>query len=246
MSQSLAESSKKKFHDEKQFIDTRAVRDLLCYIARGIAPYADAMRRFGVTDKDIDIFVSEVLASAGSAHHLPMKTVDRYANKAKEMQNRAKTLVEWAALAYGRAAKPIDHILDFECLLGDVLDVSARIREDRQARLSDKKVRSWYELCETRIKAFASIVVSSISITATDYDAYGFIHKALLGLSGDRSLFELAALSQLIEKEMLRLVNLSVSGDTLVDLPKIGGPVRTSRIVSINPEPVSRVTRDRV
>jgi hydroxylamine reductase (hybrid-cluster protein) len=244
MPRSYAEVPKKRFDEDKQFLDTASVGDLLCYIARGIAPYADAMRRYSVTDKDIDMFIAEALAASGSAYPLPVRTVERYVRKATSVRDRAKTLVEWAAEACGRTSKPINSVLDFECLYSNVWETAENIRRDRRERLSDRKVRSWYELCETRLKAFASIVISSMSLAETDYDAYGFIHKTLLGLSGEKSLFELAALSQLIDKEMLKLVNLSLSGDTLVDVPRPVGPVRTSRIISIDPEPVARVMAD--
>ncbi len=229
-------------------IETTRVRELLNYIVSGIAPYADAMRRYSVTDKEIDVFVGEVLAASGSIRPLQIETVERFVSRAASIQERAKTLCRWGAEAYGRPPKSFETIPSLDCLSGDVSTLAAKISKEMRCKYSDEKLRSWHELCESRLRAFASILVTSASFGNPDYDAYGFVHKIVCGLSAKRSLFELAAMAQHIEKETFKLVDLMVAEDALVDLPAPTGPVKAvkkSKIVIVD-ESKSRVKADRV
>ena len=232
--------------DASMTVAPQMFRDLLVEIVKSIAPFAHGMRRFSVTDRDVDCYIAEVTAAAASENPLPSKTVHRFVARGEETFNRAKTLYQWACEAYGRPPKIAVKTFPFACTEASVVQRAEEVRKHRQERLDRLGTRSWDDLCMQKLGAFASIAVSAVSIDLNDYDPYDFVHKSLCALSGDCSLFELAALAQHLEKETLKLVNLSVAGDTLVELPASYSAVRASKIVMVDsvPAPRGRVSED--
>ena len=221
---------------------------LLVEIAKSIAPLAHGLRRFSITDREVDCFVAEVTAAAASENLLPPKTAHRYLVRGEDVFNRAKTLYQWACEAYGRPPKIAGATFPRVCSEETVTQQAGEVRKRRLEKLRQLETLSWDDLCIQKLGAYAAIAVMAVSVDLTDYDPYDFIHKSLCVLSEDCTLFELAALAQHIEKETMRLVNLSVAGDTMVEFPSAHGAVRASKIVMVDQVPAPRggVSEDRV
>ena len=233
---------------ESVTVAPQTYRDLLVEMLKNIAPFAHGMRRFSVTDREIDGFVAEVIAVAASGNVSAPERVHRYLVRGEQIFNRAKTLYQWACEVYGRPPKIGATAFSFVCPEEAVMARATEVQESRREKLSRLGTLSWNDLCVQKLGAFASIAISAVNVDLTDYDPYDFIHESLCTLSGEAGRFELAALSQRLEKETLKLVNLA-AGDTSAELPAAKhSAVRASKIVIVDrvPAPREGVSEDRV
>lgn len=222
-------------------IETWKVRDLLMGLVETISPIAKAAGRYSVTDKDVDTFTAEVCAAA-CTETLKIQTIRQYMDRADQVRSRVLTLYRWACEALCRAPKSFD--TPALSPKDDIPTLAGTIRENEMRGRKERGTESWEALCIKKLGAFASILTSAAGFDTNTYNPYAFLHKAICSLAEKPSVFELAALIQLIEKETLILVNLMVAGDTLVDLPSLHSAVRTSKIVVIDKSPPRRRVRD--
>lgn len=225
-------------------VETSKVRDLLYCLLQNISPIAQAAARYSVTDKEVDVFTAEV-CSAVWMDHLEIKTIRQYTARAAELRSRVTTLYLWACEALCRTPKTFD--APTVSPEDDVLRLAESIRRSTLLRHKERGTESWEDLCKKKLGAFAAMVLSSTSVDTNTYNPFAFLHKIICSLAAEPSVFELAALVQLVEKETLKLLNLIVAGDTLVDVPSLHAAVRATRIVVIDQSsPQRRVTDDRV
>ena len=233
---------------EPETVAPSAFRYLYFELVRNFAPYAQGMRRFSVTDREIDGFAAEITAAAISRFPLGTDVIQRTLHRGEEIFNRARTLYHWACEAYGRPPNVSIEPVSFAASPQEIPHLAEAVKKERTAKLAAHGTASWDALCIEKIGAFAAMALSATQLDLEEYDPYVFIHKIVCRLSGDAGVFELAALAQLLETETMQLVNHLVAGDTLVELPSPHAAVRTSRIVHIDQEPSAPrgVTEDRV
>ena len=77
---------------------TAALQDLLVYLTKGVAMYAQRARQAGAIDRDIDVFVLEALFTTVTNVNFDYSVMMNWIAKAGEMRGRAKALCEKAGV----------------------------------------------------------------------------------------------------------------------------------------------------
>ncbi|HOK52897.1 MAG TPA: hydroxylamine reductase [Armatimonadota bacterium] len=84
---------------------TAVLQDLLLYATEGVSMYAHRARKFGVSDREIDVFVIEALFSTVTNVDFDPERLQKLLYKAAELRDRAKAMYEAAA---AKAGEPVE------------------------------------------------------------------------------------------------------------------------------------------
>ncbi|HOM72559.1 MAG TPA: hydroxylamine reductase [Armatimonadota bacterium] len=84
---------------------TAVLQDLLLYATEGVSMYAHRARKFGASDREIDVFVIEALFSTVTNVDFDPERLQKLLYKAAELRDRAKAMYEAAA---AKAGEPVE------------------------------------------------------------------------------------------------------------------------------------------
>jgi hydroxylamine reductase len=161
--------------------ETAALQDLLVYAVEGLSQYAHRARKYGVSDREIDVFALKALFSTLTNVNFDPERFQEYLLKAAELRDRAKGLYEAAAAQAGDTpetpAGPATWTPagDLAGLVAQGEDVAIT---ERQAALG-VDVAGLQELVMYGLKGLVAYADHAQILGQESDDVYAYVHEAL-------------------------------------------------------------------
>ncbi|MDD4873080.1 MAG: hydroxylamine reductase [Kiritimatiellae bacterium] len=162
---------------------TATLQDLLVYITKGIAMYANNARQIGARDREIDRFVIEALFSTVTNVNFDPERLAVLLKRAAEIRDRAKKLYEGACSCEGSGRKA--EILDGPAAWAPAKDIEALVKQgeavgvESMARELGPDITGLKQLLTYGLKGMAAYADHALILGKEDDDVYAFFHEAL-------------------------------------------------------------------
>jgi len=160
---------------------TATLQDLLVHASKGIGMYAHRARRYGATDRDVDVFVIEALFSTITNVNFDPDRLVAQLEHAAEMRDRARTLYEGAS----QRAGDIPETLSGPATWSPAGTLEGLLEQGREASISERSKRlgedvsGLQELLTGGLKGAAAYADHAQILGKEDNDVYAFFHEAL-------------------------------------------------------------------
>jgi hypothetical protein len=217
-------------------LESGLAKDLLVEAISGVSTYAHHARRFTMIDSSIDAFVAKTLARLSEDRYLTVDETIQLLREVEKLLDRAKNLYHWSCEVFCRPQKEIQAtIVPTEELDADgfVEKGRARLREIRGAKRENQDIRYWEDVCITKLFELSASALKIVGDEKKRNGILGFLHKSLSGIAEGRTVFELVAMVQSMEKESMKLV----SESTMEEKPESSETEKRQREMSMNSEP---------
>lgn len=167
--------------------EVSALVDLLWHATKGISMYAHRARRFGVKDRDIDVFVLEALFSTVTNVNFDPERYYKLLMRASELRDKAKNLYEEACRRNGL----VPEVLTGPATWKPAGDLNGLIEQGKEVTIL-KRIEAFGEdvaglqnLILYGLMGMAAYADHAQILNREDEDVYAFFHEALNFLSND-------------------------------------------------------------
>jgi len=157
---------------------TAAYQDLLIYGTKGLAMYAHRLRKLGIIDHEIDLFVTEALFTTVTNVNFDPERIKAMIDRLVELKNRAHKMYEEAAQKAGRTPETLDGPATWQPssdLTGEAAAIGIQTRKDQLG----EDVTGLQELLTYGLKGTAAYADHAQILGQEDNDVYAFFHEAL-------------------------------------------------------------------
>jgi len=169
--------------------ETADLQDLLIYAAKGISMYAHRARKLGVTDRDMDRFVTEALFTTVTNVNFDPERLERLLVTAGELIERAATAYADACSKAGEKADDLNGPAKWRPAndrMG-LLEQARQIGIDRALEALGPDVAGLQELITYSLKGTAAYADHALILGKEDPSAFEFFHEALDFLTGEKA-----------------------------------------------------------
>ncbi len=204
-------------------VTTARLQDCLLYGAKGVGMIAQELRRYGVVDHEIDVFVVQVLFTTVTNVNFDPARLQQLAQQLYQLKKRAAAKLAEVAPAATPLGGPAEWV-PADTIDGLVQQGADAGVDARKAKFGED-VTGLLEIITYGLKGMAAYADHAQILGQEDPQVYAFIHEALAFLC--RENYELGELVAMVLK--VGEVNLTVMGllDT-ANTGKYGNPVPTA------------------
>ena len=211
---------------------TAAMQDLL-HVAKGISQYAHGARKFGVADKQVDVFVTEALFTTVTNVNFDASRIAAMVAQAASVRDRARKLYEDAAGKAGQTPQTLTGPATFVPAVGiDSLVAQAQQVgiEARKKALGDD-IAGLGELLAYGVKGTAAYADHAMILGQEDDTVYAFFHEALDFLAGEpKDVGALLAMNLKCGEVNLKVMGMLDAANTGAYGHPVPTPVRTTPV----------------
>ncbi len=161
--------------------EVAVLQDLLIYAVKGIAMYAHRARRFGMRDREIDIFVVEALFSTVTNVNFDEARLEKLLLKAKNIKAKAKALYESGATEAGKVVDVLSGPAQWEPAEGraGLVKQGEGIGIEQRKKILGDDITGLQELVTSGLKGMAAYADHAMILGKEDNAVYGFFLEML-------------------------------------------------------------------
>lgn len=202
---------------------TAVLQDVLLKVTMGVSQYAHELRKKGVKDKNLDVFVVEALFTTVTNVNFDPETIVSLINKGTALMGSARSKYSGPALT-GPAA------IDYPSTLNELTSFGDKVAVEWAAKKKDRKddVTSLKELITYGLKGMAAYADHARILGQEDDTVYAFFHEALSFLNEKHDLTEHVKIVDRVGSVNLRVMELLDHANTKA----YGHPVPTKVRIS--------------
>jgi hydroxylamine reductase len=161
--------------------ETAALQDLLIHALEGLSQYAHRARRYGVSDREIDVFALKGLFSTLTNVNFDPGRFQDYLLRAAELRDRAKALYEAAARKAGETPEELSGAATW-APAGDLAGLIAQgeaVSITRRKESLGDDVTGLQELVTYGLKGLAAYADHAQILGQESDDVYAYVHECL-------------------------------------------------------------------
>ncbi len=161
--------------------DTAVLQDLLIHATKGLAQYAHRARKYGISDREVNVATAEALFTTITNVNFDPERVAQVIRRIADLRDRMKGRYEAACAAAGESAETLSGPAAWvpaETLDG-LIDQGEQVGIEMRLNLIGKDAVGLQELLTYGLKGSAAYVDHAQILGVEDEAVYAFFHEAL-------------------------------------------------------------------
>ena len=191
--------------------EVAGLEDLLTYAVQGLAIVANAGRKVGVTDNEVNRFSAEAVFSCLTNVDFDPARFETMIHKAVQLRDELKAKVKEAGGSVDSAAPALTYV-PADSLAG--LEKQGIELDFMQSLDENEDLRSLKQIIMYGLRGLAAYVDHAAILGQEDDKVYAFMHEALAALTGPMELGDLVAMALKTGEVNIRAMELLDAGNT--------------------------------